>query len=231
MTASRLLRTSLLGLSAAFLVHGASAQKPGSAKEPPPPGQWTKLNESIDTGYSRAGAKISATLQSEATVPAHDATPAVTLPKGTKLAGTVVRVVQQGKEHPHSGLILLFDTAELKDHKTVPVHAVIRSLEPSASDQIEKIDVGSGDVTDANSRVNKEMGAMFDPNESVNGDTATKTGNERYTSKIMGVLLFAAAKGEASGIVVAARPGPLHLEKWTRLNIVLGPPSEAPAVP
>lgn len=223
MTRSRLLKSSFLALSAALLMHPATAQKSGSAKEPAAPGTWAKLNETLDTGYSRAGDKISVTLQAETIVPAHDDVPALILPKGTKLTGTVVRSVQQGKEHPHSGLILLLDSAELKDHKSVPVHAVIRSLAPSASDQIEKIDAGSGDVTDANMRVSKVMGAMFDPNDSVKGDTATKAGSELYTSKILGVLLFAASQGNGSGIAVAANPGPLHLEKWTRLNIVLEP--------
>lgn len=221
MTASPMLKTALLGLLFALASRTACAQSAVPAKEAAPAGVLVKLNDSLDSSYSRAGDKFTATLQADVTLPPHDAAGAFTLPKGTKLTGTVVRNVQQGKAHPHSGLVLLFDSAELKGHKTIPVHAVIHGLLPSHADEIEKIEVGSGDVTDASMRANRVMGSMVDPNVSVKGDATTKKDGESYSSKILGVLLFAAPDGNGSGIVVAAAPGPLHLEKWTRMTVVV----------
>jgi hypothetical protein len=181
---------------------------------PPPPGVWAKLDEDLSTIFTRAGDKISVVLQENVTVKD------VKLPKGTKLTGSVLTCANQDKVHPHSGFILLFDKALLKDGTALPVKVTMTSLAPSHSDEVEQIFAGSGQVTDAAWHAAAEMGILADSNESQTGHSATNLNGHIMTSSIKGVALFASATGKSSGVVVAI-DGPLQLTKWTRINLLV----------
>lgn len=200
----------------------AFAQKtaaPVKGAAAPLPGVWAKLDETLDTGYTKAGDKISASLQSEVDLNG------TKLPKGTKLTGTVVKTAKQDKQHPNSGLVLRFDTAALKGGSTVPVHVAIASLAPSHADEVEKVDVGSGDVTDASLSADVAAGEMNDPNGHTTAGTGTRVNGVRASSSINGVVLFASPDGSTSGVIVAKK-GPLELEKWTRMSVVVTTPEK-----
>ena len=205
----------------ALLLFGllAPAQTPQAANkapEPPPPEVWTKLDQTLNTSFTRAGDKISAVLQDEITVKD------VRLPKGTKLTGSVLKSVNQDKTNPNSGLVLLFDTAQTKDGTKLPVQVMMVSIAPSHSDEVEQVTVGSGQVTDAVSRAANVMGGLADPNESQTAHSSTKVNGVVATSSIKGVTLFVSPNGKSSGVVVALE-GPLQMTKWTRINMRVGP--------
>lgn len=203
----------VLGLTVSMTI----AQKPATAeKDAPLPGVWAKLDQTLDTSYTKAGDKISAVLQQETSVKG------TTLPKGSKLTGTVLRSVKKDKQHKNAGVVLAFDSAVLKNGSTVPVHVTVASLAPSRTDEIEKVDVGSGDITDATLYADVAAGRMDDPNGGASADSGTRVNGVRATSSIKGVVLFAVPSGNASGVVVA-RTGPLQLDKWTRLNVIVTP--------
>jgi hypothetical protein len=187
---------------------GQTAGAPGTVE--------AKLDQTLDTAYTKAGDKVSATLQGDVTL--ND----TKLTKGTRLTGTVIKAVKQDKKHPNAGLILRFDDAQPKGGAAVPLRATIVSISPSHSDEIEKVDVGSGDVTDASLAADVAAGTMDDANDTATAKSATAVNGVRVISNIKGVVLFAAAPGKASGIIVA-RKGALQLDKWTRLNVVLSP--------
>jgi hypothetical protein len=209
------------GLS--YLLFGllAFAQTPpASSKAPavsPPQGVWAKLDQTLNTSFTRAGDKISAVLQDEV------ALKDLKLPKGTKLTGIVQKSVNQDKQHPSSGLVLLFDTAMLKGGTIVPVQVMMASIAPSLSDEVEQVFVGSGQVTDATMRAANEMGGMADPNQSITAHSSTKVNGVVATSSIKGVALFVSPNGKSSGVVVGLT-GPLQLTKWTRINVVVSAP-------
>jgi hypothetical protein len=207
----------------------ATAQTPlpaSKASAPPPPGVWTKLDETLNTSFTRAGDKVSAVLQDEVTVKD------TKLPKGTKLTGTVLKSVSQDKTHPNSGFVLLFDTAVLKDGTKMPVKVTMASLAPSHSDEVPEITLGSGAAagsgpiagrtTDANWIVATEMGGMADPNESKTGHSSNDLGGIVTTSSIKGVALVASTTAKSSGAIVGLA-NPLELSKWTRINVLVSP--------
>jgi hypothetical protein len=204
-------------LTFGFLAPAQTPQAVNKTPEPQPPGVWTKLDQTLNTGFTRAGDKISVVLQDEVTVKD------VKLPKGTKLTGTVQKSVNQDKQHPNSGLVLLFDTAVLKGGTTVPVQVMMASMAPSHSDEVEQVTVGSGQVTDAVSRAANEMGGLADPNQSLTAHSSTKVNGVVATSSIKGVALFVSPNGKSSGVVVGLA-GPLQLTKWTRINVVVSAP-------
>jgi len=216
----------------------APAQTPQAANKSPaplPPGVWIKLDETLNTNYTRAGDKISATLQEEVTVKD------VHLPKGTKLTGTVLKSVNQDKQHASSGMVLKFDTAVLKNGTAIPVQVMMASIAPSHSDEVEEVELGSGAgapknptgggavsspiagrSTDANWIAANVMGVLDDPNETATSHSVTKLNGQVATSTIKGVALFASPNGKSSGVAVALA-GPLQLTRWTRINVVVSP--------
>src|ERR1700679_4058244 len=112
----------LAGLVLLMFGLGAPAQTPAAANHlplPPPPGVWAKLDQTLNTTFTRVGDKISAVLQEEVTVKD------VKLLKGTKLTGTVVKSENQDKVTPSSGLVLLFDAAVMKNGKSIPVQVTM----------------------------------------------------------------------------------------------------------
>jgi hypothetical protein len=193
----------------------AAAQRPETSSTSA--SAWAKLDQTLDTAYTKAGDKTSVVLQSDVS------TDKLKLPKGTKLTGTVVKSSKQDKEHANAGFVLLFDTAVLKDKSTVPVRVAIMSLAPSASDQIEKVEVGSGDVTDASMAATKVAHQMDDPNGHASADSSTKVNGVKATSSINGVVLFAPPDDKSSGVIVARGGQQLELHKWTRFNVVVTP--------
>lgn len=225
----------------ALLMFGllAPTQTPPTAKPaptPPPPGVWTKLDETLNTSYTRTGDKISAVLQEDVTVKD------VKLPKGTKLTGTVITSTNQDKTHSSSGLVLNFDTAVLKSGKSIPVRVTMASIAPSHSDEVEQIELGSGAgapsspgggpaqgssiasrSTDANWIAATTMGKLNDPNQATTAQSSTRVGDLAATSSIKGVTLFVPPNGKSSGVVVALA-GPLQLTKWTRINVLVSAP-------
>ena len=221
----------LFGLAAPALTPRAANKAPS----PPPPGVWVKLDETLNTSFTRAGDKISAVLQEDVTVKS------VRLPKGTKLTGTVLKSVNADKEHASSGLVLNFDTAVLKNGASIPVQAMMASIAPSHSDEVEQIELGSGAgapsnptggaavsssiasrSTDANWIAANAMGILDDPNGTSTVRSSTKVNGQAATSSLKGVTLFASPDGKASGIVIALA-GPLQLTRWTRMNVVVSP--------
>ena len=213
-------------------------QTASKAPTPPRAGVWTKLDETLNTAFTRIGDKISAVTQDEITVNN------VRLPKGTKLTGTVLQSVNQDKQHPNAGMVLLFDTAVMKDGKALPVKVTMASIAPSHSDEVEKIDLGSGAgapggtrsptggaavsspiasrSTDANWITAKVMGVLDDPNVSQTANSKTEMNGQIATSTIKGVTLVASPSGLSSGVVVGRDPT-LQLTKWTRINMFVSP--------
>lgn len=194
---------------------GVIAQQPGP--QDPPAGVWAKLDQSLDTGLTKVGDKVTIVLQSDVS------RDKLTLPKGTKLTGTVLKSEKQGKEHVNAGLVLLFDTAVLKDKSTVPVHVAMISLAPSAADQVEKVELGSGQVTDASMAATRIAHGMDDPNGHTSADSSTKVNGQAATSSINGVVLFAAPDDKSSGMIMARAGEQLELHKWTRFEVVVTP--------
>ncbi len=198
------------------LLASAQTQQPTNKAPAPPPGAWTKLDQTLNTSFTRAGDKIVTVLQEEVTLKD------IKLPKGTKLTGSVVKSVNQDKTNPNSGLVLLFNAAVMKNGTVVPVQVTMASIAPSSSDEVEQVFAGSGQVTDAASHAANEMGGMADANESVRAHSSTKLNGQVATSSIKGVALFAPPNGKSSGVVMALS-GPLQLTKWTRINVLVGP--------
>jgi hypothetical protein len=176
---------------------------------------WAKLDQTLDTTFTKAGDKVAVVLQSDVNEDK------LKLPKGTKLTGTVVRSEKQGKEHANAGFVLLFDTAMLKDKSTVPVHVTVVSLAPSPSDEVEKVDMGSGQVTDASMAAARVAHQMDDPNGQATAGSSTKVNGVRATSSIKGVVLFASPDDKSSGVIVAQAGQRLELHKWTRFNVIV----------
>lgn len=218
------------GLALLLFGLAASAQTPPAAKAAPvspPPRVWTKLDETLNTSFTRSGDKISATLQDEITVKD------VKLPKGTKLTGTVLKSVSQDKTHPNSGFVLLFDTTVLKDGTKMPVKVTLASLAPSHSDEVPEITLGSGAAagsgpiagrsTDANWIAATEMGGMADPNESKTAHSSNDLGGIVTTSSIKGVALVASTTAKSSGAILGLA-NPLELSKWTRISVLVSAP-------
>src|ERR1700743_2994496 len=103
------------------LVAGQQGASPDQKTASAPGSVWTKLDQSLSTGYTKPGEKVSVVLESDMGEGKRQ------LAKETKLPGTVVKSEKQGKERANAGLVLLFDTAVLKDRSTVPVHVAITS--------------------------------------------------------------------------------------------------------
>lgn len=225
----------LVLLLSGLLAVAQTPQAANKAPEPAPPGVWAKLDQTLNTSYTRPGDKISAVLQEEVTVKE------VHLPKGTKLTGTVLKSVNQDKEHANSGLVLLFDTAQTKNGTTIPVHVTLASLAPSHSDEVEEVTLGSGAgapsnptggasmsspiasrSTDANWIAANEMGVLDDPNQTKTAHSSTQINGWTATSSIKGVALYAVPDSKSSGAIVA-REGPLQMTKWTRIKLVISP--------
>jgi hypothetical protein len=210
----------VVAVLAVGLTVSAVAQKAAPADQQPATAAlsaavWVKLDQGLDTTFTKAGDKVSVALLSDLN------RDELKLPKGTKLTGSVVKSVKQDKEHANAGLFLLFDTAVLKDKSTVPVRVVVTSLAPSPSDQVEKVDVGSGDVTDASMGAAKAAHQMDDPNGHASADSSTKVNGVKATSSISGVLLFASPDDKSSGVIVGRAGQQLELHKWTRFNVVV----------
>jgi hypothetical protein len=204
-----------LSLSGSVLAQQAEPDQQTSAATAP--SVWTKLDQGLDTTFTKVGDKVTVVLQSDVNADK------VKLPKGTKLTGTVVKSEKQDKGHANAALVLLLDTAVLKDKSTVPVNVAIVSLAPSAADQVEKIEVGSGQVTDASMAVAKANHQMDDPNGHDTADSSAKINGVKTTSSINGVVLFASPDGRSSGVIVARAGQQLELHKWTRLDVVVTP--------
>ncbi|HEY2856780.1 MAG TPA: hypothetical protein VGJ21_00015 [Terracidiphilus sp.] len=79
----------------------------------------------IDTRNAAAGQQVTARTSRNATLA--DGT---VLPKDTKLVGRIVRAQAFEKEHSGAVLAMLFDHAELKDGKSIPIRCVIRMVAP-----------------------------------------------------------------------------------------------------
>jgi hypothetical protein len=178
-------------------------------------GVWAKLDQTVSTGYTKAGEKVSLVLLSDVTADK------LNLPKGTKLTGTVVKSEKQDKEHANAGLVLRFDTAVLKDKTTVPVEVAVTSLAPSPSDEVEKVEVGSGQVTDASMEAAKVGHEMDDPNGKASAGSSTRVKGVQATSSINGVVLFASPDPSNSGVIVAKAGQQLELHKWTRFRVLV----------
>jgi hypothetical protein len=226
----------------AFLLFGLLSPSPtpqAASKAPAAPAQgvWAKLDETLNTAFTRPGDKIAAITQQDISVNN------VLLPKGTKLTGKVLQSVNQDKQHTNAGMILLFDMAVTKDGKALPVKVMMASIAPSHSDEVEKIDLGSGAgapggtrspngggsavssplasrSTDANWIAATVMGVLDDPNVSPTSNSKTELNGQIATSSIKGVTLVASPSGKSSGVVVALS-GPLQLTKWTRINMMV----------
>lgn len=205
----------VLGLMGPVIV--AQQASPGKGVGAEMPAAWSRLDQTLSTGYTKAGDKVSVVLLSEI------GWDKLVLPKGTKLTGTVLKSEKQDKGHENAGFVLLFDTAVLKDKSTIPVNVAITSLAPSPSDEVEKVEVGSGDITDASMASTKVAHQMDDPNGHVSADSSTKVNGIKTTSSISGVVLFASADGKSSGVIVAQAGEQLELHKWTRFNVAVTP--------
>jgi len=214
-----------LGLLIALLAVGvagmparqAAAAGAGAEAAASTAGVWAKLDDGLDTTFTKAGNKVSLSLESAM----EDGS--LKLPKGTKLTGTVVKSQKKDKQHANAGLVLLFDTAVLKDKETVPVHVSITALSPSPSDEIEKVEVGSGEASDAAMSAAKVAHELDDPNGHASASTSTQVNGVKVTSNINGVVLFASPDGSSSGVIVAKAGQQLELHKWTRFDVMVTP--------
>jgi len=202
-----------VGIAEPMVAQQAAASD--SPKAATPTGVWAKLDQGLDTTFTKAGEKVSVALLEDLNGDK------LKLPKGTKLTGSVVKSVKQDKEHANGALILLFDTAVLKDKSTVPVRVTVTSLAPSPSDLVEKVEMGSGDVTDASASAAKAAGVMDDPNGHASAGSSTKVNGVKATSTIRGVVLFAPPDDKSSGVIVGQAGDQLELHKWARLNVVV----------
>jgi hypothetical protein len=200
-------------LCAAVLAPHAPAQSPPQTPKPAP--VWVKLQEALDTTFTRPGDKFSAVTQEETTLNG------VTLAKGTRLNGHVVKSVNQDRKHANAGLVLVFDSVVRKDGGAVPVQANMVSLAPSHGDEIPQEDNASPAPINAG---NARMEAFLYKDGSNEGagraTKSTKVNGVVATSSVVGVYLFVAPDANSSGVVVA-RDGKLELQKWTRIKLML----------
>jgi hypothetical protein len=212
----------VVGLTAVGLIGAASVAQQAAGSAAPAAaastqGVWAKLDQTLDTTFTKTGDKVTLALQADVT----DGN--LKLPKGTKLEGTVVKSQKQDKQHANAGVVLRFDTAVLKDKSTVPVQVVLASLAPSPSDQVEKVDVGSGQITDASMEAAKVAHEMDDPNGHASAGSSTRVNGIQATSSINGVVLFASPDSNSSGVIVEKAGQQLELHKWTRFDVVVKP--------
>lgn len=66
------------------------------------------------------------------------------IPKGTRLIGHVTSVQAHAKGHADSQLGLVFDRAELKGGRSIPIHSMIESVFPRPIDMVNAMDSDAG---------------------------------------------------------------------------------------
>lgn len=128
------LRTLSLGVTAlAFLAAGAAWAQPNDNGTQSDTswlaGATARLDHTLDAKTAKTGQVVAAKL--EGAVKTADGTE---LPRGTELRGTVAAVQAPGSGQAAS-VSLLFDRAQLKDGKTVPVKVTIIGAYPSDENQ------------------------------------------------------------------------------------------------
>ena len=67
------------------------------------------------------------------------------IPKGTKLIGHVTEAQAHAKGHANSALGIVFDRAELRDGRSIPIHSMIESVAPRPVDLMAASE-GDGDM-------------------------------------------------------------------------------------
>ena len=89
------------------------------------------LDDSLDTRRTRAGDSVTAEIAEDVSYER-----CMVFPKGTKVAGHVVRVTSAGRGTTGSAIFMQFDKAMMKDGQEVMLHAGIQALAvgPAASD-------------------------------------------------------------------------------------------------
>ncbi len=134
--------TASLLLISALAVPGASGQAPSllqstskkEAKDQAPPAAVVAplcvgtafnafLDETLDTRKTRAGDPVTAEVAEDVSYER-----SVIFPKGTKIAGHVVRVTSGGRGRAGSAIFVQFDKATLKDGQEVILNAGIQAL-------------------------------------------------------------------------------------------------------
>jgi hypothetical protein len=204
-------------LSSAVLVSSAYAQDAAPAAPTAP--VWVKLQDTLNTSFTRAGDRFSAVTQQDSTFKG------APLPKGTRLTGHVLKAIKHDREHANAGLVLVFDAAVLKGGTNLPLHAMMVSLAPSHLDEIPKEDNASPAPFD---RAMAAREAFFYKDGSNEGKGAaaktTKVNGVEATSSIQGVYLFVAPDGGSSGVIVGIEGNDLELQKWTRMKVALTTP-------
>lgn len=121
-----------LGLAtASFLLAGSALaqtnQQENSQNTYTLVGVNAKLDHSLSSKDARPGEIIKATLEASARTPE-----GVDLAKGTELCGKVDRV-QPAENNSPARISLIFNRAQLKDGRTVPVHVILLSAFPPSS--------------------------------------------------------------------------------------------------
>lgn len=103
----------------------ASAAGAGSAEMRPVTGE---LEGKLDSKTAKAGDQV--VLKTSQKIQTADGT---VIPKGSRLVGHVTEVQAHQKGHAASQMGLQFDRAELKGGRSLPIHSMIQSIQPSAS--------------------------------------------------------------------------------------------------
>ncbi|WP_263410388.1 hypothetical protein [Terriglobus tenax] len=86
-----------------------------------------ELKSAIDSKKAKTGDQVIAVTRSQAVL-----NNGATLPKGTTLLGHVTDASAYSKATGQGSVSFLFDQARMKDGNIVPIHAMVRSLKPSA---------------------------------------------------------------------------------------------------
>lgn len=201
------------------------------------------LKTPVDSRHAQVGQEVTAVTRSNTTLGT------ARLPKGTTLVGHVTSVTAKSSSSANGSVGLLFDQARLKDGTTLPVHATLRSLAPSASMQSSAdtdagfgsgAGVGAGAQTGASARSGGLLGGASGATRGVVGGTvhtatdvtstaADTVGATTHTatgvaasgmSSIPGVSLSAGADASTSG-TVAAQGQNVHLDSGTQMTLGL----------
>lgn len=136
-----------------------------------------ELQGKLDAKHAKVGDRV--VLKTTEKVQTSDGT---VIPRGTRLVGHVTQVQTRDSTHAVSQLAIAFDRAEMKNGQSLPVHTLIRGVNPSPSamamnsdSQMSAIDEPSGGGAMSGGRGGRGGGGLLAGGGNVAGGLVDKT--------------------------------------------------------
>jgi len=187
------------------------------------------LKSGLDAKKAKAGDEVVARTTSSTRMAS-----GATLPKGTRLLGSVTGVQAKGKGGSESHLAFRFDRAVLKDGHEIPINAVVRSVSAPASlsaagDSQESLAAGpiaANTTGTARASGGGLLGGTVAPvlgtaTGAIGGVARTTGAVTSSASTTIPGLMVAAGAGANQSTILSSRDRNVQLEAGTRLEMNL----------